>query len=265
MGNFPKFRPKISKLSVLPENWHSWYIGGADSESRLRISKFRPQIFLGENLGWKSQSCPFSLKIGTRDILEELILMPDLEFRNSDCKIHFWANLGRKSQRSLFCLKIGMHGILEELILHPDLDFQNSDLKIHFWPNLGRKSQSCPFCVKIGTQSISKMLILIPTLVFWTSNPKSIFGQVWDKKVKAVSFAWKLVHTHTVSCGCWFLFQHWFSQISNPIFEMLILILRLVFWNSKPKLNFWANLSRKGWIVYFTWKLVHRVSRGGDL
>ena len=37
-----------SKLPVLPENWHSWYIGGADSKSRLRISKFRPQnLFFG--------------------------------------------------------------------------------------------------------------------------------------------------------------------------------------------------------------------------
>ena len=30
MGNFPKFRPKNSGLSVLPENWHTWYNGGAD-------------------------------------------------------------------------------------------------------------------------------------------------------------------------------------------------------------------------------------------
>ena len=36
------------------------------------------------------------------------------------------------------------------------------------------------------------MLILIATLVFWISDPKSIFGQIWGEKVKAVSFAWKL-------------------------------------------------------------------------
>ena len=44
-----KFGPKKSKLSVLPENWHSWYVGGDDSNSGLRFLKFRPQIsFLGK-------------------------------------------------------------------------------------------------------------------------------------------------------------------------------------------------------------------------
>ena len=56
-------------------------------------------------------------------------------------------------------------------------------------PNLGRKIQSCPFCLKIGTHDISRMLTLIPTLVFRISNSKFIFGQIWDKKVKVVSFA----------------------------------------------------------------------------
>ena len=28
------------------------------------------------------------------------------------------------------------------------------------------------------------------------ANPKSIFGQIWAEKVKAVCFAWKLAHTH---------------------------------------------------------------------
>ena len=38
---------------------------------------------------------------------------------------------------------------------------------------------------------------------------------------------------------------------------MPILILRLVFWNSKPKSIFWTNLSLKTWILHFAWKLVH--------
>ena len=40
------------------------------------------------------------------------------------------------------------------------------------------------------------MLILIPTIVFWIAYPKSIFGQIWAEKVKAVCFVWKLAHTH---------------------------------------------------------------------
>ena len=145
-----------------------------------------------------------------------------------------WAispNLGQKIQKYLFCLKIGTHGIMEELVPNPHLEFWNSDPWILFWANLGRKSQNCLFCLKIGTHgileevildldldfqnpdtksifvqiwakkvkvgrhSISKMLIFILALVFWISNPKSICGQVWDKRVKAVCFAWKLAHT----------------------------------------------------------------------
>ena len=32
---------KKSKLFVLPENWHLWYLGRADSQSGVRFSKFR--------------------------------------------------------------------------------------------------------------------------------------------------------------------------------------------------------------------------------
>ena len=82
------------------------------------------------------------MKIGTHGILEVLIPNPDLDFWNSDPKIHFWANLGPKIQSCSFCLKIGAHSISKMLILNPDLDFWNFDPKIHFWVNLGKKSQS---------------------------------------------------------------------------------------------------------------------------
>ena len=43
-----KFWLKKSKLSVLPENWHKWYLRGADSESGPGFLKFWPQnSFLG--------------------------------------------------------------------------------------------------------------------------------------------------------------------------------------------------------------------------
>ena len=56
-------------------------------------------------------------------ILEVLILNPDLDFWNSDPKIHFWTNLGPKIQSCPFCLKIGTHGISKMLILIPTLVF----------------------------------------------------------------------------------------------------------------------------------------------
>ena len=121
MGNFPKFRPKNSKLSIFTENWHIWYLGGVDSESRFL--KFQPQDPFWANLGPKRQNCPFCLKIGTHGISRMLILIPTLVFWNPDPKIDFWANLGQKSQSCSFCLKIGRHGISMKLILIPTLAF----------------------------------------------------------------------------------------------------------------------------------------------
>ena len=160
---------------------------------------------ISPNLDRKIKSCPFWQKNGTHGILEVLILNLDLDFSNSDPKIHFWTSLGPKSRRYSFCLKIGAHSISRMLIPNPDLDFWNSHLKIHFWANLGPKTQRCPFCLKIGTHGISRMQILIPTLVLWISNPNFLFGQIWAKKVKVVRFNWNLAHM--VSWNCRFQIQ----------------------------------------------------------
>ena len=137
---------------------------------------------ISPNLGRKIQSCPFWLKIGSHGILEVLILNPDLDFRNSDHKIHYGASLGPNRQSCPFCLKIGTHGISRTLIFIPTLVSWNSDPKIYFWANLGPKNQSCPFSLKIGTHGLSRMLIFIPTLVFWISHPKIHFGENFGKK-----------------------------------------------------------------------------------
>ena len=78
---------------------------------------------ISPNLGQKIKSCPFWLKIDTHGILEVLIPNPDLDFWNSDPKIHFLANLGPKNQSCRFCLNIGAHSISRMLIPNPDLDF----------------------------------------------------------------------------------------------------------------------------------------------
>ena len=136
-----------------------------------------------------------------------------------------------------------------------------------FWTNLTRKIQSCSFWLKIGTRGISRMLIFIPKTVFWIANPKSIFGQIWAENVKAVYFAWNLArsHIHTQYLeNVDSYFDISFLKFQIWILRMLILILRLVFWITKPKSSFWTNLSRKTWILYFVWKLVHRVPWGCD-
>ena len=139
---------------------------------------------ISPNLGQKIKSCPFWLKIGTHGILEVLIPNPDLDFWNSDPKIHFWANLGPKIQNCPFCLKIGAHSISRMLIPNPDLDFWNFDPKIYFWANLDPKIQSCPFCLRIGARSNSRMLISNPDVDFEILTLKSILGKSGPKKSK---------------------------------------------------------------------------------
>ena len=51
---------------------------------------------------------------------------------------------------------------------------------------------------------------------------------------------------------------------TKSISRMFVLILALVFWNSKPKSIFRENLSQKSQIVYFAWMLAHRVSQECD-
>ena len=197
-----------------------------------------------------------------------MIPNPELDFWNSDPKIHFWANFCTKSQSCPFCLKIGTHSISRMLIPNPYLDFWNFDPKIHFWANLSPKSQSCPFCLKIGEHSISRMLILIPTLVFWISNQKSLFAQIWDRKVKVVRFAWKLAHM--ISRTCRFLFQQeyptlnsfwgkfrpkksknwhtWHLEDADSYFNNCFL-------NFELKIHFWPNLGQKSQIYPFCLKI----------
>ena len=117
----------------------------------------------------------------------------------------------------------------------------------------------------------TSLLILILTIVFWVSYPKSNFGQIGAKKV----FAWKLAHM--VSQEWWFLLTLVFwicfawklahieiQRGRESVSRMLILTLRLIFWNFKPISIFWANFYRKSWILYFSEKLVQKVPWGCD-
>ena len=156
---FGQIWAKNSKLSILPENWQSWYIGGADSESRLRILKFQPQKFFWANLVWKSRSCLLGLRIGTHDILKELILHPDLIFWNSDPKILFWTNLGRKfkvvrfawklahmvSWRSWFCIRTQFLKILTATSIFGPIWAEKVKVVIFAWKLAHRVFRRCCF------------------------------------------------------------------------------------------------------------------------
>ena len=63
-------------MSILTENWHTWYIGDVDSESNVGSdSESDPKNHFWANLGPKVQSCPFCVEIGAPSI------SPDSESR----------------------------------------------------------------------------------------------------------------------------------------------------------------------------------------
>ena len=104
-------------MSILTENWHTWYIGRVDSESR----NTDPKIHFWANLDPKIQSCPFCLKIVTHSMSRILIRNRDIAFLKFRLKINFCANLIPKIQSCQFCLKVGTHGTSRMLILIPTL------------------------------------------------------------------------------------------------------------------------------------------------
>ena len=85
-------------LSILTENWLTWYLGANDFEPRLTFLEFQPKnLFLGK-FGPKSQSCAFCLKIGRNGISRMLILILTLNFWISNSKFPFgqvWAKNGK--------------------------------------------------------------------------------------------------------------------------------------------------------------------------
>ena len=86
-----RFGPKNSKLFVLPESWHTWYLKDADSYSGISFLNFQPLIrFLGKFRLKKINLFLFPIKMETHGILEVLIPNPDLHFWMSDPKIHVW-------------------------------------------------------------------------------------------------------------------------------------------------------------------------------
>ena len=93
-SSFPKFKPKNPKLSILTENWHRWYFGGANSKSGLKCLKFRIQNPIFEP---KILSCLICPKTGTHGICRMLILIRTLLFWLCNPK-SFLGKFGQKSQ-----------------------------------------------------------------------------------------------------------------------------------------------------------------------
>ena len=179
---------------------------------------------ISPNFGQKIKSCSFWLKICTHGILGVLIPNLDLNFWNSDPKIHFWANLGQKLQSCPICLKIGTHGISKMLILIPILVFWISNPNFLFGQIWAKKVKVVCFNWKLTHMSswICRFRIWYRFLKFRPQN--SFLGKFGSKKSKLVVFPKNSHSRHFDDADS-------YSNIS--------------FLNFQPWIHFWQNLGQK--------------------
>ena len=165
LDNFPKFRPKNSKLSILTENWLARELRVAKSKSGLSFLKFGPQNpFLGKFVPKKSKLSVLPENWHTW-YLEDAEFYSNISFWICNPKSILEQTWAKKSKLSI--LAENWHTeYLEDANSYSVISFLNFLPEIYFWPNLGRKIQSCLFCLKIAIWGIPMMLILVGALVF---------------------------------------------------------------------------------------------------
>ena len=108
-------------MSILTETWHTWFFGGVESESRLRLLKFRPQNpFLGK-FGPKNSKLSVLSENWCTKCLKDIDSKSGLRFLKFQPQNLFLGKFGPKNSKCPFCLKIGTHCISRMLILIPTL------------------------------------------------------------------------------------------------------------------------------------------------
>ena len=157
-----------------------------------------------------------------------LIPNQDLDFWNSNLKIHFRTNLGWKSQSCLFCLKIGTTGISRMLILIQTLVFWNSDPKMNFWANLAwTKLEPIPiqksFLGKFGSKK-SNLSVLPENWCAWYLEDADFYFNISFLNFQPKIHFW--ANSGQKSLSCPFYLTIWTYGISR----VLILISAIVFW-----------------------------------
>ena len=149
LGNFPKFRSKNSKFSVLSENWHSWYLKDADSFSNISFPNVQTKNSFLSKFGPKSESCQFCLKVGTHGISRKLIVIRTLVFWISNQKSILGKFGPKKSKLSAFS-EYWHTWYLDDADSYFNICSLNFKPKTDFWPNLGQKSKFVHFVWKLA-------------------------------------------------------------------------------------------------------------------
>ena len=123
---------------------------------------------------------------------------PDLDFWNSDPKIHFWANLGRKSLVYSVWLKIGTQSVWTMLILIPTLFFSVSNPKSFFGQIWAEKIKVVHFDWKLAHMVYWGCWILFRQWIFELLTLDSLLGKfgLKESKLFVLPENWH-IHMHT--------------------------------------------------------------------
>ena len=121
IGQFSKIWVKKFKFSILTQNWHRWYLGGANSKPGFNFLKFRPKnpIF-----GLKNSKLSVLPRSWHTWYLEDADSYSKISFLNLQPYIHFGANLVQKSQLSDL-YEIWYLWYLEDADSYSDISFLN--------------------------------------------------------------------------------------------------------------------------------------------
>ena len=134
-------------LSILTENWHTWYSGGVDSESKIRFLNFRPQNQFFDKFGPKNSK----LFVLVHIVPQECWFESRFRFLEFRLQYPVFGKFGPKYSKLAVLSENWYTWYLKDADSYFSICFLNLELKINFWANLGQKSQICPFCMKIGT------------------------------------------------------------------------------------------------------------------
>ena len=153
LGNFPKFRSKNSKCSVLSQNWHSWYLKDADSFSNISFPNVQTKNSFLSKFGPKKWKLSVLSESWHTWYLKEADCYSDISFLNFQPKIHFGQIWAKKVKvvRFLWILTHMISRWCWFLFQHLFSEFQT---KNRFLAKFRPKKQICPFCLKIGTHGI---------------------------------------------------------------------------------------------------------------
>ena len=180
-----KFGPKKTKLFILSQNWHTWYLRNPDSYSNISFLKFRPQnSFLGK-FGTKKLKLSVLSKIWHTWDLEDADFFFSISFLNFQPKNYFFGKFGPKQSKLSVFSENWYTWYLMEADSYSNSSFLNFKLKIHFGQIWDKKVKFLRFVWKL-IHMVSRGFWFFFQLLFSEFQTKN---QILAKKVKFVNFA----------------------------------------------------------------------------